>query len=44
MGKKIVVVNASPRLNFNTDTLSTNAAKEIRILSRLSCKINDIFY
>ena len=27
MGKKIVVVNASPRLNFNTDTLLTNAAK-----------------
>lgn len=27
MGKKIVVVNASPRLNFNTDTLLSNAAK-----------------
>lgn len=27
MSKKIVVVNASPRLNFNTDTLLTNAAK-----------------
>ena len=27
MAKKIVVVNASPRLNFNTDTLLTNASK-----------------
>ena len=27
MGKKIVVVNAGPRMGWNTDTLLTEAAK-----------------